>query len=341
MHPNHRIRTAGISFLIGVCLVMLIYGFTRLSTLHIEPRVRTIDVRGTVAETGGWEPGNFTARVGEPVRIRLTSGDMLHGFAIGQMDVPAVDVIPGETSEVTLTFDRPGKYVYYCTRWCGLGHWRMRGTIEVEGTRAPQPTSGVPLYVHLSIDIDAPHQASVVPRTQPAAGRGEALGVAIPTEYASLDYYRSHSPAQLWQALRALSETQPLSDAGVWDVVAFVWASHTNAQALTTGKQLYAENCAACHGDRGAGDGAMAVALGRQSTSEFGSATLTPTNFTDPTLMLGASPALLQGKIMRGGMGTGMPYWGPVFTDPQTWALIDYLWTFQMGYSTKPSKDGL
>jgi len=26
--------------------------------------------------------------------------------------------------------------------------------------------------------------------------------------------------------------------------------------------------------------------------------------------MLGASPALLHGKIVRGGMGTGMPYWG-------------------------------
>jgi hypothetical protein len=40
--------------------------------------------------------------------------------------------------------------------------------------------------------------------------------------------------------------------------------------------------------------------------------------------MLGASPALLQGKIIRGGMGTGMPYWGPIFTEAQTWALVDY-----------------
>ena len=33
--------------------------------------------------------------------------------------------------------------------------------------------------------------------------------------------------------------------------------------------------------------------------------------------MLGASDAILEGKIMRGGMGTGMPYWGPIFTAEQ------------------------
>jgi hypothetical protein len=43
---------------------------------------------------------------------------------------------------------------------------------------------------------------------------------------------------------------------------------------------------------------------------------------------LGRSSATLQGKIMRGGMGTGMPYWGPIFTEAQTWALVDVLWDF-------------
>ena len=48
-----------------------------------------------------------------------------------------------------------------------------------------------------------------------------------------------------------------------------------------------------------------------------------------PYRLLGASPAILEGKIIRGGMGTGMPYWGPILTAPQIWALIDYLWMFQ------------
>jgi mono/diheme cytochrome c family protein len=48
--------------------------------------------------------------------------------------------------------------------------------------------------------------------------------------------------------------------------------------------------------------------------------------------MLGASPALLQGKILRGGMGTGMPMWGSIFTEEEIEALVAYLYTFQFEY---------
>ncbi len=80
----------------------------------------------------------------------------------------------------------------------------------------------------------------------------------------------------------------------------------------------------------------MAASLAKKDSSahkEFGHNTKSPVNFTDSSQMLGASPALLQGKIIRGGMGTGMPYWGPIFTEEQTWALVDYLWTFQFEYA--------
>jgi mono/diheme cytochrome c family protein len=57
-----------------------------------------------------------------------------------------------------------------------------------------------------------------------------------------------------------------------------------------------------------------------------------PADLADPARMLAASPALLQGKILRGGMGTGMPSWGPIFTDGQTWDLVSYLYTLQFEY---------
>jgi mono/diheme cytochrome c family protein len=47
--------------------------------------------------------------------------------------------------------------------------------------------------------------------------------------------------------------------------------------------------------------------------------------------MLGASSALLAGKILRGGMGTGMPNWGAILTDDQVGALVAYLWTLSLG----------
>ena len=57
-----------------------------------------------------------------------------------------------------------------------------------------------------------------------------------------------------------------------------------------------------------------------------------PVDFIDPRRMLGASPALLHGKILRGGMGTGMPMWGSIFTEQQTWDLVAYLYSFQFEY---------
>jgi mono/diheme cytochrome c family protein len=62
----------------------------------------------------------------------------------------------------------------------------------------------------------------------------------------------------------------------------------------------------------------------------------TPASFTDTKRMLGASPALLEGKILRGGMGTGMPLWGSIFTEAQIHDLIAYLYSFQFDYQGEP-----
>jgi len=31
-----------------------------------------------------------------------------------------------------------------------------------------------------------------------------------------------------------------------------------------------------------------------------------------------------------------MPYWGPIFTEDQVWALVAYLWTFQFDMEAQP-----
>ncbi len=127
-----------------------------------------------------------------------------------------------------------------------------------------------------------------------------------------------------------------LSDSEKWDIVSCIWQSNTTPEALANGEKLYAQNCAACHGENGAGNGVFADDLAE--TSESSTQTMsgseeigrqTPADFTDPSRMLGASPALLQGKILRGGMGTGMPMWGSIFTEQQIWDLIAYLYSFQ------------
>jgi mono/diheme cytochrome c family protein len=254
---------------------------------------------------------------------------------VGQTDWPAIDIFPGEIVETTLVFDAPGKYTFYCTRWCGANHWRMRGVIEVVGEKETPLPVRPPLYQVLGIDLDAPRHAEVVPAEKPAAGAGMALIDRLPEGLIDRDAYRATSPEALFQQLRQHASLAGLSEADAWGLVAALWAVHTTPEALALGEALYAENCAACHGEQGAGDGVFASQMGTPHADPGGHAAMTgheivpPTAFTDSHLMLSASPALLHGKILRGGMGTGMPYWGPIFTDDELWALVDFLWTFQ------------
>ena len=298
---------------------------------------RTPLIHARMADTGGWNPDILQAEVGKPLELHFTSDDVVHGFAVGQLDMESVDVEPGKVTDVTLTFDKPGTYTFYCTRWCGVNHWRMRGTIEVSGWNVDSKTTPtVPLYVTLGIDIDAPHEAPAIPESQPSAVRGQQLAASLDiSQFSSPDLYRANSPYQIFEGLNSTE----LTDAEKWDVVAYLWQSNTTADALTNGRELYAQNCAACHGEGGDGDGVFAddlATVGEASMQSMNGsmdmAMQTPADFTDTSRMLGASPALLEGKILRGGMGTGMPMWGSIFTESQIQYLIAYLYSFQFEY---------
>jgi mono/diheme cytochrome c family protein len=76
------------------------------------------------------------------------------------------------------------------------------------------------------------------------------------------------------------------------------------------------------------GDRARLADHGPQRDGRDGTQPGGPPDFTDPKILLGASPALLEGKLVRGGMGTGMPAWGPILTHEQMDALITYLNSF-------------
>ncbi len=295
---------------------------------------RTPLIHARMAENGGWNPDSIQAEVGQPLDLKLTSDDVVHGFAVGQMDMQSVDVLPGKVTDLTLIFDKPGIYTFFCTRWCGLNHWRMRGTIEVSGSPSDPEPATVPLYVSLNLNLDAPHDAPVVPNSQPSAISGQQLTANLSISQ-STDYYRANSP---YQAFNDLSNTA-LTESQRWDVVASIWQTNTTPESLANGQQLYAQNCAACHGENGAGDGVFADDLAASGEASMQTMTgadnmmmQSPVDFTNPTRMLGASPALLQGKILRGGMGTGMPMWGSIFTEDQIWDLIAYIYSFQFEY---------
>ena len=242
---------------------------------------------------------------------------------------------PNEPVNVTLTFDQPGTYTFYTTTPSSLNFWRMRGTIEVVGD-GPTQTVEPPLYVRLGLELDKAHESGeeeIELSRQPSASRGAVFERQIDSLYFMHDYYVAHSPMDVFEELRADPALQSLSDEDVWDVVAYIWQKNTSPVALADGRNIYQVNCAVCHGETGAGDGQFAdemKVIAEQNMDEHGIES--PTDFTDAEHLLEAKPAALQGLILRGGMGTGMPMWGSIFTEEQTWNLIAYLYSFQFNY---------
>ena len=126
-----------------------------------------------------------------------------------------------------------------------------------------------------------------------------------------------------------------LIDVGVpeidaWDAVAHLWLADTDERQLEKAALLYAKNCAACHGENGDGQGPGADALVAQGVTQDAQLGISgaPAVFADPERMLGGTSEVYYAKLRRGGMGTGMPGFGSLFTPDETWALGNFLWTF-------------
>lgn len=84
--------------------------------------------------------------------------------------------------------------------------------------------------------------------------------------------------------------------------------------SIETGRRLYAENCTACHGESGHGDGPAASAAMEPA----------PTDFTDVERARARSPYGLFNTISLGVEGTAMPAFDQL-TREQRWALAFYV----------------
>ncbi|HWR66334.1 MAG TPA: c-type cytochrome [Bellilinea sp.] len=303
---------------------------------QLTAQADVIDLHARMPENGGWSEEVIRGQVGQKLRLRMTSDDVLHGFAVAQSSLPEVELFPGKFSQTELVFDQPGEYTFYCTRWCGTNHWRMRGTIVIEGPpSAVQLTSEAPLFLRLNLDLDAAHLAKDLPVERPDAIRGSELATQLQTDL-DREMVWSASPEALWQELSNDPQTAGLDDQQVWDIAAWALSLQGSQVGLVQGKALYAQNCLACHGESGQGDGVIVRGRPTMDHLKMGAETVRPPDFSDPAVLLGASPAVLEGKIIRGGMGTGMPYWGDIFTSEQIRDLVLYLYTFQMNLTNIP-----
>ena len=67
---------------------------------------------------------------GRPVRLTMTSEDVIHSFFVPAFRTKE-DVVPGRYSTTWWTPTKPGKYHLFCAEYCGTNHSRMIGWIYV------------------------------------------------------------------------------------------------------------------------------------------------------------------------------------------------------------------
>ena len=307
-------RCAVLLIIVGFPVSVFAYQYVYLPATHGEAKV--IDLVARAPEAGGWLPEVITVNKGDTVRLRITGHDVVHGFAIGRLGIDVGPIIPGDVTTVEFVADEVGRFTYYCNVWCSPYHYRMRGTLEVVDPAAPDaPLAAEEGPSFAGLDIDSPHEAEFYPASPPSAARGRALADQI--ELPDLDDLRGQSPSAVFQTIRQGEAAASLSDEEVWDLVAYLWLGATTPERLSQGEALYAKNCVGCHGEAGGGDGPGSRYLEEP-----------PTDFTNARTMAGGSSQIYYAKIRRGGMGTGMPYWGTIFTEEETWSIVDYLWIF-------------
>lgn len=111
-----------------------------------------------------------------------------------------------------------------------------------------------------------------------------------------------------------------LTDEQIWDVVAFAFTLHTNQAELSRGEQVWGEQCAACHGPVGAGDGPQAPAV--------------MPSLNDPALVANTS---LDGwfEVTSAGQDA-MPGFADELSEEDRWAAVEYARTFSFLPMTAP-----
>jgi len=93
-----------------------------------------------------------------------------------------------------------------------------------------------------------------------------------PTAHGSAEYLQTAVPVEMFDVITSgripqgmppfgQDSSDPLSDADRWDLIATLYSFGTPVENVEAGQLVYEENCLACHGEDGRGDGPEAAGL--------------------------------------------------------------------------------
>ena len=123
--------------LLSLFVLWWVIGF--MEYIHITeppPEAMTIYVVGKqwmwsfAYPNGGGSEGVLYAPAARPVKLVMTSRDVIHSFYIPAFRVKR-DVIPGRSTTMWFEAVHPGRYRIECSQYCGAGHSTMRSEVVV------------------------------------------------------------------------------------------------------------------------------------------------------------------------------------------------------------------
>ncbi len=177
---------------------------------------------------------------------------------------------------------------------------------------APDPKQGAQLFTdhcaacHGAAGLGDGPQASKLPNPVAAIGTADVARQASPSTW-----FQVVTNGNLDRFMPPFASS--LSDAQRWDVLAYVYSLSMPDKSLADGKALFQQQCAACHGESGKGDGTKAASL-----------TKPPKDLTDQSLLASLSANDLFGAITNGS-APDMPAFASQFNEDQRWALTTYV----------------
>jgi cytochrome c oxidase subunit 2 len=94
----------------------------------VENGIRVIEVKASQYK---FEPDPIIVRLGEKVRLVVTSIDVAHGLAIPEFNIN-LPVAAGKIESLEFIADKKGLFHVHCSVYCGSGHAHMHASFIVQ-----------------------------------------------------------------------------------------------------------------------------------------------------------------------------------------------------------------
>ena len=118
-------------------MIIFVWGFKDFLRLHIVP-AHAIEVKVTGQKwfcsfaypDGPTTVGEFVVPVNKPIKLLMSSQDVIHSFFVPNFRVK-MDVLPNRYTVTWFEATQIGEFQIYCTEFCGKGHSEMLAKVKV------------------------------------------------------------------------------------------------------------------------------------------------------------------------------------------------------------------